>query len=280
MGCGAENEELGVLHGAKPEKRDEKGNKFRYRLHSWNARSILAGGERRVVDTVWLAWVPAIREPGEVLVHEPKDHGYDRELNEELIKKNLREIAYRLTARKQGCKYYEDNHAGEAEVKFQHPDVKGKQSGADNLSAEGDITLLLTVAAGHKKWMAMLLEDGLDFGFGKRSLQPAFLVLDLRVNVLGEFFDDVVGLRCGKAGFNGFQIAIDNLHDGSLYAADAQDGDAYFTELQRNPRQQSVPFRNRAQRRGADGQQQHCGKYCGLEFQVEVVRVCVHRFTS
>jgi len=98
----------------------------------------------------------------------------------------------------------------------------------------------------------MLLEDGFDLGLGKRALQFVFLVLDLRIDVLGEFFSDVVGLRCGEAGFDGFQIAIDNLHDGSLYAANAQDSDAYFTELQRNPRQQSVQFRNGAQRGRAD----------------------------
>ena len=99
------------------------------------------------------------------------------------------------------------------------------------MAAEGDVTLLLAVAAGHKKWMAMLLEDGLDFGFGKRSVQLAFLVLDLCVNVFGEFFDDVVGLRCGKAGFDGFQIAIDNLHNSSLYAANAQDSEANFAKV-------------------------------------------------
>jgi hypothetical protein len=170
-----------------------------------------------------------------MLVHQPKNHGHYRELNEELIKKDLQEIAYRLTAGKQGREDYEYNYTGETQVEFQHADIEREQGRADNLTAEGYITLLLAVAAGHKKWMAMLLEDGLDLGLGKRSFQFAFFVLYLRVNVLGKLFNDVVGLRRGEAGFDGLQIAIDNLHDGSLYAANAQDGDAYFTELQRNP---------------------------------------------
>jgi hypothetical protein len=181
----------------------------------------------------------------------------------ELERENLQDTANRLAAGKQGRENYEYDCAGQTQVEFQHADIEGEQGRADNLTAEGDITLFLAVAAGHKKWMAMLLENGFDLGLGKRSFQFAFFVLYLRVNVFGEFFDDVVGLRRGEAGFDGLQIAIDNLHDGSLYAANAQDGDAYFTVLQRNPRQQSVPFRNRAQRGRADGQHKHCDKYCG-----------------
>ncbi len=77
----------------------------------------------------------------------------------------------------------------------------------------------------------MLLEDGFDLGLGKRALQFVFLVLDLRIDVLGEFFSDVVGLRCREAGFDRFQIAIDNLHNRSLYAANAQDGEANFAKV-------------------------------------------------
>ena len=132
-----------------------------------------------------------------MLVHQPKNHGHYRELNEELIKKDLQEIAYRLTAGKQSRKNYEYNYAGKTQVEFQHPDVEGKQSRADNLTAEGYVTLVLAVAAGHKEWMAMLLEDGFDLGLGKRSFQFAFFVLYLRVNVLGELFDDVISLRRG-----------------------------------------------------------------------------------
>jgi hypothetical protein len=147
----------------------------------------------------------------------------------------LQEIAYRLTAGKQSREYYEYDYAGKAQIEFQHAGVEGKQSRANNLAAERYIALLLAIATSHKQRMAMLLEDGCNLGLGERAPYFAFLILDLRVNVLGEFSNDVVGLRCRETGFDGFKISIDNLHNGSLYAANAQDSDAYFTELQRNP---------------------------------------------
>jgi hypothetical protein len=114
-----------------------------------------------------------------VLVHQPKDQGDNSELNQELTKENSQEIANRLTAGKQRREYYEDNYAGEPQIELEHPDVEGKQGRTNNLTAKGDITLLLATATGHKQWMAMLLEDALDLGLGKRSFQFAFLILDL-----------------------------------------------------------------------------------------------------
>src|SRR5712671_8137838 len=58
-GCGTENEELRMLYGPKPQKRDQKRNEFRYGFCSGNARAIFTRGQGRVVDSVWLARVPA-----------------------------------------------------------------------------------------------------------------------------------------------------------------------------------------------------------------------------
>src|SRR5882762_6131295 len=97
---GAKNQELGVLHGTKPDKPDEESDELGYGVCSRNARAVVRHRQPWMMPSVFLSRVPAIGEPGEVPVHQPKNQGHDRELNQELIKENLQEISYRLTASK------------------------------------------------------------------------------------------------------------------------------------------------------------------------------------
>jgi hypothetical protein len=90
----------------------------------------------------------------------------------------------------------------------------------------------------------------------------------LRGNVLGKLFDDVVGLRRGKAGFDRLKIAIDDLHDGSLYSKHTQGHDAHLAKVQGNLAQETARLCHRAQECGRPGAHEENGKHNhGQEFR-------------
>ena len=80
------------------------------------------------------------------------------------------------------------------------------------------------------KWMAMLLEDDLDLAIRKRPLQFAFLVFNLRMDVLGKLFNDVIGLRCREAFPHRVKVPINDLHNDSLYSAHAPYHEAHLAK--------------------------------------------------
>src|SRR6266404_200681 len=105
----------------------------------------------------------------------------------------------------------------------------------------------------------MLLEDGLDLSFGKRSIQFAFLVLDLRKDVFGKLFDDVIGLRRRQAFLHRMKVTINDLHSDSLYSAHAPYHEAHLAKAQRNLSQLKANLRQHSQR-GVAGDVCHDGQ--------------------
>jgi hypothetical protein len=74
----------------------------------------------------------------------------------------------------------------------------------------------------------------------------------LRRDIFGELFDDVIGLSRRQAGFYGPEITIDDLHNSSLYSADAQDHEAHLAKVQGNFSQLEANLRQCAQGGGGD----------------------------
>src|ERR1700676_180969 len=111
-----------------------------------------------------------------------KDQRDHSKLNQELVQKHGKD-AERLTGRKQGEEYDEQDDAGESEIEGQDLNIEGKQRRSDPLAAKGHGALILAVTAGDEQRMAMLFENGLDFGLAQRAAELVFLVFHLRANV-------------------------------------------------------------------------------------------------
>jgi hypothetical protein len=83
----------------------------------------------------------------------------------------------------------------------------------------------------------------------------------LRGDVFGKLLNDVFGLRGGKAGFNGLEIAIDHLHDSSLYSKHAQDHEAQLTKFQGDLAEKTTRLRDGVQECGRPDAHGESGKH-------------------
>src|SRR4029077_17983146 len=105
----------------------------------------------------------------------------------------------------------------------------------------------------------------------------AFLILDLRRDILRKLLDNVVGLRGGKAALDGFEIAIDDFHNGSLYAAGAQYREPDLAKLERNLYQREVNLLDGAPRRRTKTQQEGGSQDRG-RFRADAMKSRTHNY--
>jgi hypothetical protein len=73
--------------------------------------------------------------------------------------------------------------------------------------------LLWQIAVRHQYRPAALFENSFQFDFIQFAAQFGFLLVNLRVDVLRKFRDDVFLLFFGQSEFNGLQIPFEKLHD-------------------------------------------------------------------
>ncbi len=98
-------------------------------------------------------------------------------------------------------------------MREEHANVEGEDFRADQLSAEGEAAVGAAIARRYHQWAPMLNKDGLLFGLGERAPTIVFQLFELRLQVLRQLSDDVVGLRTsGQVKPHGPEVVIEQCH--------------------------------------------------------------------
>lgn len=87
--------------------------------------------------------------------------------------------------------------------------IKRKDERTDELAPEGDGVMILPITGGDEDGRSQLFQDGRDFGAGQRAAELGFAVVDLGVEIGGEFGRDIVLLRFRQPEFHGLKVTIE-----------------------------------------------------------------------